>query len=306
MLKDVAVKTILRAAYKNHILIPAFNIPRLPMLEPVAATLKSLDCFALIEVARLEVEKFEARSFAAVAGEFNRCADRNFTRLHQDHVPVIDEDGQRVDWQRLIQEAIDLNYDSVMIDGSRLDLAENIAIARTVATLAKNKSIAVEAELGAVLGHEAGPLPPYEELFASKRGFTRVDEAVRFVRDTGVDWLSVAVGSFHGAISGAAKDQKKPEARIDVDHLRALSEATNVPQVLHGGSGIKLDCLRQAVQNGITKINVGTTIRQAYDRKLSETGDISAAQRAVAQEMETLIVHGYQISGTASRLAKLV
>ena len=106
-----------------------------------------------------------------------------------------------------------------MVDGSRLSLADNIAATRQVAELAHSAGIPCEAELGAVMGHEAGPLPPYEELFASGKGFTDVEEARRFAVETGCDWLSVAVGSIHGAISGVAKDQKKVEARLDLEHM---------------------------------------------------------------------------------------
>ena len=67
--------------------------------------------------------------------------------------------------------------------------------------MAHAADVPVEAELGAVLGHEAGPLPPYEELFASGLGFTDPAEAKRFVEETGCDWLSVAIGNIHGAIA---------------------------------------------------------------------------------------------------------
>ena len=85
---------IMKAAYKNRIGIPAFNIPYLPMVKPVADAIKGLESFGLIEVARPDVEKFEAGSYKAVRDEFNRLADRNYVRLHQDHTPVIDEDGK--------------------------------------------------------------------------------------------------------------------------------------------------------------------------------------------------------------------
>ena len=94
-------------------------------------------------------------------------------RLHLDHVPVIDEDNQRVDYLPIFQEAIDVGYESVMIDGSRLPLDENIAATRQVVELAHAAGVPVEAELGAVLGHEDGPLPSYEELFASGRASPR-------------------------------------------------------------------------------------------------------------------------------------
>ncbi len=286
-------------AYHQHIVIPAFNVPYLPMIKPIVDTLRGFDCFGLVEVARPDVEKFEAGSFKKVADEFNKYADRNFTRLHQDHIPVIDEDWQEVDWRSLIQEALNLNYDSVMVDGSRLSLKENIKVARTVVDMAHAEGVPVEAELGAVLGHEKGPLPPYEELFSSGRGFTRVDEAKKFVEETKIDWLSVAIGNIHGAIVGVAKDKKKISAKLNIDHLRKLSEAVGIPLVLHGGSGVKQESVLSAIQNGITKINVGTVLRQAYEKN---KGDIHLARDTVRKEVEYLIKDYYYIQGSATRL----
>ena len=204
---------------KAGIAIPAFNIPYLPMMQPVIQALVDQDAFGLVEVARPEWIKFQAKSLAAVMEEFVKWQRPGYVRIHLDHVPVIDEDGLAVNFMAVIREAIALGYQSAMVDGSRLSLADNIAATRQVAELAHSAGIPCEAELGAVLGHETGPLPPYEELFASGKGFTDVEEARRFAVETGCDWLSVAVGSIHGAISGVAKDQKKVEARLNLEHL---------------------------------------------------------------------------------------
>ena len=305
-LEKFNLQKIMEQAYSHHIIIPAFNVPYIPMIKPIVDTLKSLDCFGLVEVARPDIEKFEAKSFKAVAEEFNKYVDRRYTCLHQDHIPVIDEDGQKVDWKNLIQEALDLNFDSVMVDGSRLPLEKNIEISKTVVKMAHTKGILVEAELGAVLGHEKGPLPPYEELFNSGKGFTDPDEAMRFVKETGVDWLSVAVGNIHGAISGATKDRKKVEAKINIKHLQKISEITKVPLVLHGGSGIRQESVLSAIKNGITKINVGTVLRQVYEKELKEKGDIKFAQEAISHEIENLIKDYYYIQGSATMLASVL
>jgi ketose-bisphosphate aldolase len=302
-LTDVPLADLMRRAAERHVLVPAFNVAHLPMVEPIVRTVAELRTFALVEVARPDIEKFGARSFAAVAEEYRRLTNRDVTRLHLDHVPVIDEDGQQVDWRRLIAEALDLGYDSVMIDGSRLPLDENIAATKAVADMAHPLARPIEAELGAVLGHEAGPLPPYEDLFASGKGFTDPDEAKRFVEESACDWLSVAVGNIHGAISEAGRDKAKVQARLNLDHLRKLREVTGVPMVLHGGSGIQAGYLRGATQEGIAKINVGTEIRQAYERTLGETDDIAQAQEAVAESMRKLIVETYRMEGSADRLA---
>ena len=297
------IKDIMRRAFQKGIVIPAFNIAHLPMLKPVVDTLKELKAFGLVEVARPDVEKFGAKSFRAVRDDFQKLADPRCCRLHQDHIPVIDEDGKRVEWRPLIQDALKLGYHSVMVDGSRLPFEENAAVTRETVQMAKPFNAAVEAELGAVLGHEAGPMPPYEELFRSGKGFTRPEDAARFVKETGVDWLSVAVGNIHGAISGAAKNQAKVEARLNIEHLKKLAKATNVPLVPHGGSGINQQCVLDGIKAGIAKINVGTNIRQPYDKALLDRpGDIAYAQSKVAETMRDLIVNYYHIAGSAEKL----
>ncbi|RLE08509.1 hypothetical protein DRJ00_06170 [Candidatus Aerophobetes bacterium] len=293
---------IMKRAYENGILIPAFNVAYLPMIKPIVDTLKRMHTFALVEVARPDVERFGAKSFQSVAEEYHKLADRNFSRLHLDHVPVIDEEGKRVDWKSLIKMGLDLEYDSVMIDGSRLPLEENIAVTREVVELAHRFGRPVEAELGAVFGHESGPLPPYEELFRSGKGFTDPQEAERFVKETKVDWLSIAIGNVHGAISGVAKDKKKVSARLNIKHLKRISQKVGIPLVLHGGSGIKREYVLEAIKNGISKMNIGTSIRQAYERSLSEKpDDIERAQENVALEVERLIKE-YEVEGSWERL----
>jgi fructose/tagatose bisphosphate aldolase len=143
-------------------------------------------------------------------------------------------------------------------------------------------------------------LPPYDELFASGKGFTDPDEAARFVRETGVDWLSVAVGSVHGAISAAARTQKKVEARLNIDVLEKLRTATNVPLVLHGGTGIRKDYVLEGVRHGIAKINIATATRQPYERFVGES--VVKAQDAVYDAAVNVIKNDLEISGLALRI----
>ncbi len=292
------LKNIVQNGMKTGIAIPAFNIPYLPMLEPVIRAVVDQNSFALIETARLEWFKFEAGGPQAVAEEFFRWQVPDHVRLHLDHVPVIDEDGQRVNYLEIVQQAIGLGYHSVMVDGSRLVLDENIAATREVVELAHKAGLPCEAELGAVLGHEAGPLPPYEELFASGRGFTKVDEARRFVAESGCDWLSVAIGNIHGAVSGGYRDQKKIAARLNLEHLENLSRASGVPLVLHGGSGIPREYVLASFLKGIVKINIGTEIRQTYESILQTSGKISSAQDAVYERTSWLIEEYFGLSNT--------
>lgn len=295
---------IVRNALKAGVVVPAFNVPYLPMIEPVIRAVVDQDCFAFVEVARLEWIKFESQSPAAVMEEFTKWEESDYVRLHLDHVPVIDEDGLEVDYLTIIREAIGLGYHSVMVDGSRLGLEENIRATRQVVELAHEAGIPCEAELGAVLGHEAGPLPPYEELFESGRGFTDVEQAKRFVQETGCDWLSVAIGNIHGAVSGVLKDQKKVEAILNLDHLAKLQQATGgIPFVLHGGSGVKQEYLLAAIKQGIAKVNIGTEIRQAYEPVMQETEDVAAAQAAVFERTCWLIRDYFGLAGTRKLVA---
>jgi fructose-bisphosphate aldolase class II len=289
---------IINNASKAGVAIPAFNVPYLPMVEPVIRAVVDQDSFALIETARLEWVKFESRGPSAVLEEFMQWNEPDYVRLHLDHVPVIDEDDLEVDYLSIIREAIELGYPSVMVDGSRLDLEGNIEATRQVVEMAHEAGIPCEAELGAVLGHEAGPLPPYEELFESGMGFTDVKAAEGFVRETGCDWLSVAIGNIHGAVSGALKDQKKVEARLNLDHLDRLRQATGIPLVLHGGSGVKREDLLAAIKKGIAKVNVGTEIRQAYESALRASGSVAAAQDAVYERTCWLIRNYFGLAGT--------
>lgn len=297
---NVSSSELVARAAELGLAVPAFNVPYLPMMEPIVSALRDTGTFGFIAVARLEWEKFEAGGVDAVFEEYARLGDRRYTRLHLDHTPVIDEDGLLVDYLPIIQRALELGYDSVMVDGSRLPLEENIAATRTVVALAHAARVPAEAELGAVLGHESGPLPDYEELFQTGRGFTDVNEAHRFVRETGVDWLSVAVGNIHGAISGAAKDRQKPRARLSVERIARLREVTGVPLVLHGGSGIEQESLRAGIRAGIAKVNVGTALRQAYERARADSPN--AAREAVYRTTVAVITEELGVAGSAPKL----
>lgn len=294
------MKTILKKAWKRGIVIPGFNIPYLPMMEPVIKALHDTSTFGLIMVARLEWIKFESGSMKSIRDEYEKLKDLRFTRLHLDHVPVIDEDGQMTDYEQIILEAINLGYDSVMLDGSRLTLEDNIEKSHKIAFLAHEAGIPIETELGAVMGHESGPLLPYEELFASGKGFTSPEEASRFVKETGTDWLSVAIGNIHGAISTTARVEKKTTARLNIEHLKMINDSAKIPLVLHGGTGIAKEYLMKSFKEGIAKINIATAIRQPYEKLMH--GSVKKAQEAVYSEMLDIINNQIEIAGSAKHL----
>ena len=283
-------RIIVRKALENGLVIPAFNIPHPPMLKPIVQAIVDENSVAMIQVARLEWEKFESGSLENIANEYAKYAVEGHTLLHLDHVPVIDEDHKEVDYMALIRRAIIAGYGSVMVDGSRLSLEGNIKCTREVADVAHAAGIPVEAELGAVMGHETEQTSiPYEEIFAKKMGFTRVDEALKFVQESECDWLSVAVGSVHGAIADNLLDKKKPAAKLDIERIAELRSALNIPLVLHGGSGIVEDYITRGIKAGIAKINVGTELRQPYERAMREKNDVEYARECIYARCRELI-----------------
>lgn len=296
------LKGIINEAYKKRTVVPAFNVYFLPAIKPIIEAVKDEDSFALVQTCKLEWSKFDAKGYREVYEGYKEYESAGRVGLHLDHIPVIDEDEVRVDYKTIINGAVDLGYDSVMVDASRLPLDENIDATKKAADIAHKAGVPIEAELGKVMGHEKQQVMPYEEMFAKRVGFTDIDEAKTFVKQSNCDWLSVAAGNIHGAVSGILKDQEKPKARLDIDHIAGLNEALGIPLVLHGGSGINRDDILAAVKNGIAKINVGTEVRKAYEEGLNKNGSIEEAQEALYKKVRWLIRDYYNISGNRTKL----
>ena len=270
-------KELMANARKNNKVIPSFNISYLPMIEPVVKACRDANSFGQIAVARADWVKFEAGSLQAAYKEYRKHKDSQFVTIHLDHVPVF-EDGEHVDYESIIDKALEIGYDSIMIDGSMLDFEENIAATRKITSMAHAAGVPVEAEIGAVVGYNGIPMP-YEELFTSRMGFTDIEQAKQLVAETSADWLSVAVGNVHGALTDAKRNTEKVTARLDIDHLGSIYKSVGLPLVLHGGSGIPRQYIMDAIQNGIAKINIATAIRQPYEEGRKES--IEAAQQRV-------------------------
>ena len=151
----------------------------------------------------------------------------------------------------LVASCLDAGFDSVMIDASEKSFEENVKVTSSVVKLAEKYGANVEAELGyiAKLGQKA-----------DGAGFTSPNDAKRFVEETGVGALAVAIGSAHGFYKG--------EPHIDLDRLSEIRKVTNTVLVLHGGSGIPHHVLREAIRRGISKINLATEIKNIFMKTL--------------------------------------
>ncbi|HEX6076603.1 MAG TPA: class II fructose-bisphosphate aldolase [Micromonosporaceae bacterium] len=157
--------------------------------------------------------------------------------LHLDHV----------DREDLLRQAPECGFGSVMYDASKLPYRDNVAATRSAVRFAHEHGLWLESELGEVGGKDGAHAPGVR---------TDPDQAARFVAETGVDALAVAVGSRHAMTSRTAT--------LDQDLIRRLREAVAVPLVLHGSSGVPGGELSRAVRHGMVKINIGTALNLAF------------------------------------------
>ncbi|QQY15580.1 class II fructose-bisphosphate aldolase [Cutibacterium avidum] len=163
--------------------------------------------------------------------------------VHLDHAENID----------LIHAAVDLGFTSVMYDGSKLLDQQNRETTAQVADFCHSVGVSIEAELGEV-GGKNGVHDPVAR--------TNPADAAQFVEDTGVDLLAVAVGSSHAMTSR--------DAHLDNDLIRAIAEATPVPLVLHGSSGVSDQGIVEAIRAGMVKINVSTHLNKIFTNTVRE------------------------------------
>lgn len=147
-------------------------------------------------------------------------------------------------------KAIDNGFTSVMIDASKYSLEENINITKQVVEYAKEKNVTVEAEIGAVGGEEDG--------VANELAYAKVEDAVKLVDNTNIDFLAPALGSVHGIYKG--------EPKLDFERMVKIHELTKLPLVLHGGSGIPDQLIKKSISCGITKININTELQIAWSK----------------------------------------
>ncbi|MBA4495545.1 class II fructose-1,6-bisphosphate aldolase [Paenactinomyces guangxiensis] len=155
------------------------------------------------------------------------------------------------------KEAIDAGYTSVMIDGSHHPIDENIEMTKQVADYARLRGVSVEAEVGTVGGNEDGLIGGIQ--------YADPEECLRIVKETGIDALAAALGSVHGPYQG--------EPKLGFAEMKEISELTNVPLVLHGGSGIPDYQIQKAIELGHAKINVNTECLQAWAKAVREVLD---------------------------------
>ena len=152
------------------------------------------------------------------------------------------------------KNAIDAGFTSVMIDASKFDLDENIKITKEVVDYAHEHNVSVEAEVGHIGGSEDG--------ITSDETNARLEECIKLYEETKIDALAPALGSVHGMYKG--------EPNLDFERMKEINNSLPIPLVLHGGSGIPDDKIKEAIASGTAKINVNTELQIAWTNAVRE------------------------------------
>ncbi len=228
----VNMKELLCAAQKSKWAVGSFSVSNMEMVLGIIKAAEETNSPIILQIAEVRLKQ----SPLELIGPLMVAAAKNAkipVAVHFDHGLTLEK----------IKLALDLGFTSVMFDGSHLTLNENIEKTRQTVELAKQYGASVEAEIGCVGGSEDGS----EDIAIN---CTSPDDAVKFVNETNVDALAIAIGNAHGNY------KETPHLRFDI--LSKIKDSVSVPLVLHGGTGILPEEFIKCRNNGIKKINIAT------------------------------------------------
>ncbi len=268
----VNTKEMLKKAKLEHYAVPHFNINNLEWTRYILEVCEEEKSPVIIGVSEGALRYMGG--YNTVAGLVkNLITDLNITipvALHLDHGSSVES----------CINCIDAGFTSVMIDASKEDLDTNISMTKKVVDYAHKYNVTVEAEVGHVGG--------VEDDISSDIAYAKTEDAVRLVKETNIDLLAPAVGSAHGVYKGTPK--------IDYQRIKTIQEQTNLPLVLHGGSGIPDDIIIESIKSGINKLNINTDLQivwseavrnfiskddEVYDpRKIIKSGEQALKEKA--------------------------
>ena len=279
----VSAKEMIEKAHEGHYAVGAFNINNMEIIQGVVAAAKAQNSAVILQVSKSALKYAHPKYLKAMVDAAIEETGLDIA-LHLDHGSDFE----------VCKDCIEYGFTSVMFDGSHLEYEENVAQTKKIVEYAHERGIVVEAELGKLAGVE-----DEVNVDAAHATYTDPDQAVDFVKRTGVDSLAIAIGTSHGAY------KFKGEAKLDFDRLATITEKLeaagfhNYPIVLHGASsvdqrcvamcneyggniagakGIPAEMLRKASSMAVCKINMDTDLRLAMTAAVRKSfGDEPAA-----------------------------
>ena len=268
-------KELLEKAKKNKIAIPQFNINNFEWTKYILEECNLNNSPVIIGVSQTTIDYM---------GGYNIVSTmiKELDRELNIKVPVVIHLDHGEDFESC-KKAIDSGFTSVMIDASSAPLKENIEITKKVVEYAEKYTVTVEAELGSIGNN--------------KSFYTNLEEAKIFVKETNIDSLAPSIGSMHGI--------NIEKIVLDTDLCKKISKETNIPLVLHGGSGIDEENLKDAIESGISKININTELQivwsNAMKKSLIENGSVYDPRKIISsgeKEIKRVIKEKINILGS--------
>ena len=257
---------ILKKADEGNYAVGAFNVENLEMVMAVIEAAEELNSPVILQTTPSTV-KYAGLDYylanAKVAAERAKVP----VAMHLDHGSSFE----------LAMQALRTGYTSIMIDGSHESFENNISLSKSVVDACKPSLVPVDAELGKVGGKE--------DDLDSGEGSAHTDpqEAKEFVEKTGVSSLAIAIGTAHGLYKG--------EPKIDLDRLSEIKKVVSIPLVLHGGSGIPDEIIKESIRRGISKVNYATELRIAYS---------NGVKKVLKEDPEVIDPKKYGVAGRQS------
>lgn len=236
----VPVTELLQRADREGYAVGAFNANNMEIVQAIIAAAEKEQAPVIMQASQGAI-KYAGLEFITGMVKIAADAARVPVALHLDHGTDFDQ----------VVKCIRSGFTSVMYDGSKLPLEENIAITNKVLEITRPIGVSVEAELGKIGGTE-------DDIHVSDREamYTDPEEARYFVEKTGVESLAIAIGTAHG--------QYKGEPQLDFARLEKIKKLVKIPIVLHGSSGVPDEAVRRAISLGVCKVNIDTNIREAF------------------------------------------
>lgn len=242
----ISLRELYKKANSAGVAVGAFNTNNLEVTQAIVAAVNKTGLSAIIQTTPSAIKYAGLHELFDIVK--NLIDESSVPMLiHLDHAKEIG----------LIKQCLEIGYRSVMFDGSDKAFESNVSETKKVVELAHKYGALVEGEIGVIGKGEEG-------VKGAARKYSDPAQAADFVKLTGVDSLAVSIGNIHGA----------PENEtLDIELLKKIRAVVEIPLVLHGASGLSPEEIRQAIKNGIRKINIDTQIRQAFKKSLEENVD---------------------------------
>ncbi len=241
------MNTFIQKAKKSHYAIPQINVNGLIWIECILKAAEKTRSPIILGTTDKVIDFLGGYDFICKTIK-NKVKSMNITVpviIHLDHGLTLEG----------CKKAVDAGYDSVMFDGSKLPIDENIAQTKEIVDYAHKHHVIVEGEVGAIGGNEDGVIGNVQ--------YARLEDCIRLAKEANLDTLAPALGSVHGKYQG--------EPNLGFKEMEEIQEAIDIPLVLHGASGISDEDLVRAIKLGHAKINFNTEINIAWSNQLRQT-----------------------------------